>query len=81
MQKELSKDADIIFMPYNYLLDAQSRKTLVDSVRGAEEEEAGSQGPLGSPVANEALPSLPDPSLFPPLPPPSGQVGGCGGHL
>jgi hypothetical protein len=28
------QDADIIFMPYNYLLDANTRKTLVDQVRG-----------------------------------------------
>ena len=28
------KDADIIFMPYNYLLDPNTRKALVDQVRG-----------------------------------------------
>ncbi|KAF5829552.1 helicase C-terminal domain-containing protein, partial [Dunaliella salina] len=33
MSKDAAKDANIIFMPYNYLLDANTRKTLVDQVR------------------------------------------------
>lgn len=33
LSKELCKDADIIFMPYNYLLDPNARKALVDQVK------------------------------------------------
>ncbi|GAX78033.1 hypothetical protein CEUSTIGMA_g5475.t1 [Chlamydomonas eustigma] len=33
MSKDMSKEADIIFMPYNYLLDPNTRKALVDQVK------------------------------------------------
>eukprot|EP00798_Chlamydomonas_sp_ICE-L_P016620 gene16620-22867_t len=32
MSRELCKDADIVFLPYNYLLDANTRQTLVEQV-------------------------------------------------
>lgn len=33
MSREMSKEADIIFMPYNYLLDPNTRKALMEQVR------------------------------------------------